>query len=116
MSRDPLAPVVTAYLTTILQPALGKDLGGRSKQELRTLAECLDAMLKGDMSAAADMLVGRFLAVEQSEHDQHWNVARHMELVRSQEVSAVPEDLLERAVTAERRDARLEAARKMIRK
>ena len=106
-----LNPIVTAYLTSVLQPAMGQQLAGRNRQELRTLAEAVDAILSGNIPRAADILISRFSAVEMAASAKHWNVARHLEIIPQQDVSSVPTELLDMATMAERRDARYSSYR-----
>ena len=59
-----LSPLCVAYVTSILQPTSGENGGGRSGEELRTLAHIVDLILKGNLPEAMDVLAGRFSAVE----------------------------------------------------
>ena len=52
--------VVTNYLTIGLMPGLaaaGQGLGIRNVREMRTLAEALDSLLRGDLAHAGDLLM-----------------------------------------------------------
>ena len=106
-----LQPVCTAYLTSLLSPALGKDMNGRSRQELRTLAEAVDALLNGDVVRTGDILISRFSAVELASTSKHWNVARHLEIIPPQDVSSIPTELLDYAAGAEKREERSQRGR-----
>ena len=59
-----LPQVVTAYLTTVLSPAMGNELSARTSGELRSLAETLDLLIQGKVTEAADTLTQRFKCVE----------------------------------------------------
>jgi hypothetical protein len=106
MQGGKLTPIVTSYLTAILQPALGKDFHARNRQEMRTIAEAVDALLIGDLARASDILISRFSAVELASTSKHWNVARHLELIPPQDVSSIPTELMDYATGAEKKEAR----------
>ena len=95
-----LNAVVETYLTTVLLPAQGSNVGPRNERELRTLARAVDKILRGDTGGAADILIQRFKAIETAISDGHWGVARHLELLPPLAVTAVPEK--ERAEAARR--------------
>jgi hypothetical protein len=78
---DGMQPVVTAYLTSVLVPAAGKDLSLRNLGELRHFAEALDLMLSGNTLGAADVFAQCFRSVETSHFDGNWQRARHLEIV-----------------------------------
>ena len=85
--------LVTSYLTTALNPSLavqGKPLGLRNERELRTLAEALDALLRGDLPVIGDILLQRFRAVELNAIEGDWKLAHHLELIPQHAVSCVP--------------------------
>ena len=108
-SPDGLAPIVTAYLTSVLQPSLGKELTRRNERELRTLAEAIDAILGGNLAGACDMLVQRFKAVEASATSDGWQVGRHLELIPEARVSSISQEERARAAKREREDVKLAA-------
>ena len=85
--------VVTTYLTTALAPSLvsqGKTIGVRNERELRTLAEALDAFLRGRMAHAGDILMQRFRACEMSLMESSWEAAQQLELIPPSQVSCIP--------------------------
>lgn len=84
------------YLTTVVQAARGHELGIRNARELRTLAEALDRLLKGELAHCGDLLMQRFKAVESASADANWAAASRYELIPEALVSAVPPE--ERAV------------------
>jgi hypothetical protein len=86
---DPLAPVVTSYLTSVLVPAAGSQLSLRNSGELRHLAEALDCLLVGNVVGAADVLAQRFRSVETAHFDGSWAMAKHLEVVGDAKVSSI---------------------------
>ena len=78
---------------------------------MRTIAEAVDALLTGDVVRASDVLISRFSAVELATTSKQWNVAKHLELIPSQDVSSIPTELLDFATSAEKRETRGSAAR-----
>ena len=60
--------------------------GLRTCRELRTIAECLDGLLSGNLPRVADVLIQRFKALECSVADGNWTIARHLELIPSADV------------------------------
>ena len=53
------------YLTTVLLPAMGSQIGFRDERELRTLAESIDSLVRGKAATSADILVQRFKSIHQ---------------------------------------------------
>ena len=86
---DPLSPVVTSYLTSVLLPAAGPNLSLRNSGELRNLAEALDCLLSGNVMGAADVLAQRFRSVETAHFDGGWAQAKHLEVVGESRVSSL---------------------------
>eukprot|EP00974_Lingulodinium_polyedra_P075281 7294911-Lingulodinium_polyedra.AAC.1 len=80
-----LAPRVVEYLTTVLEKG-EKDLGLRNSRELRSLAQAIDAIIRGDLAFAADTLVQRFKAVETAALEGGWALAQHLELIPTQRI------------------------------
>ena len=78
-----------AYVTSILQPTLGEDAGGRTGDELRTLAHIMDLILKGNLAEAMDVLAGRFSAVETFATTKDWSMAKHLQVMAPSTVSCV---------------------------
>lgn len=88
-----LRSVVTTYLTTGLAPALaaeGRPLNMRNEREMRTLAEAMDAILRGDLAGAGDILMQRFRSCEMNASEGSWQQARHLELIPEARVSYIP--------------------------
>jgi hypothetical protein len=88
-ASDPMSPVVTAYLTSVLVPAAGNSLTLRNSGELRHLAEALDCLLIGNVIGAADVLAQRFRSVETAHFDGGWAMAKHLEVVGDAKVSSI---------------------------
>ena len=86
---DRLSPLCVAYVTSILQPTLGEDAGGRAGDELRTLAHVMDLILKGNLPEAMDILAGRFSAVETYATTKDWGSAKHLQVVAPSTVTCV---------------------------
>ena len=86
---DPLPPVVLAYLTTIYFPSK-MDAPGmtiRNRREMRTWAEVLDHLLRGDHLRALDMGMHRLKALEKAVEDQSWKETTWMELMPPEDIS-----------------------------
>ena len=63
-----------AYLITVLQNRVPLEkMGLRDSRELRTLAEALDALGKGDLPRLGDLLAQRFKSVESKILNGSWN-------------------------------------------
>ena len=62
--QEDLRALFTPYLTSVLLPTLGEKGSLRNVRELRTLAEALDALVKGDLEGLGDLLAQRFKALE----------------------------------------------------
>jgi hypothetical protein len=96
--------VVLAYVTRVLfQQHPIESMGPRNAQELRTLAESLDALLCGGLVKTADRLMQRLKAIEQSLSDGHWHAAQHMEAIPPPRASATSARERELATRAELR-------------
>ena len=88
-----LHDVVTTYLTTAMIPgaaAAGQHMGIRTIREMRTLAEAMDAIIRGEPAKAGDILMQRFRAAEMAVSDGHWTLAQHLELIPETTVSSIP--------------------------
>jgi hypothetical protein len=106
----PLPAVVSRYLVTILLPALRTQVGFRDERELRTLAETLDALVKGRADSAADILVQRFKSIELRLSTGSSRMSEHLELVNDGRVGAVGQAELEQLARMEREGAKVYAA------
>ena len=79
------SPRVVQYLTTVVPVGT---LGLKNHRELQTIAQSLDALLRGEILLAGDTLMQRFKSVELAAQSQSWSVAQHLELVPTLTVSA----------------------------
>eukprot|EP00971_Amphidinium_carterae_P129426 2563574-Amphidinium_carterae.1 len=52
-----LLPIVTTYMTGVLQPACGSNLSMRNSRELLTIAKAVDIIIVGKLSEACDVLL-----------------------------------------------------------
>ena len=59
----------------------------RTVREMRTVGECLDALLRGELPRLGDILMQRLKALEQSTKDGHWEVAENLD--RSERVEVL---------------------------
>ena len=66
----------------------------RDEKELYALAVSLDALRSGDIEKVADLLAGRYLAVETSAFEGSWETARWLEVARLEERGAAPAEVL----------------------
>ena len=99
--------IATAYLTRIMQAQRRHELSIQAERELRTLAESLGALLAGEATGAADVLVQTFIAVEMAETDGNWSVATHLELIPPRGISAATTFEREEAVSLELAERKL---------
>ena len=100
------SPRVVEYLTTVLEKG-ERELGIRNARELRTLAQAIDAIIRGDLAFAADTLVQRFKAVETATLEGGWGLAQHLELIPSQKITSVSETERRQAADQELREGKL---------
>eukprot|EP00971_Amphidinium_carterae_P079714 1577384-Amphidinium_carterae.1 len=72
---------LVAYMNTVLFPSLPRDkLTIRTRRELLTLGEALDAVMAGNVARSCDILVQRCRALELSLRQGTWDQAVHLEL------------------------------------
>ena len=100
-------PKVVRYLTTVVQVSAAHGVSVRNERELRTLAEALDALLLGDVTRAADIIMMRFKAVELAATSQDWSSAKFLELIPQTQVSSLTEMEKEAIAKQKFRDAKL---------
>ena len=83
--------IVTYFSLNVrpLHPSAMKEL-----REMHTLAQSLDAMRRGDILTAGDILAARFMAIHQSLNDQSWHSAKHMEITPLEDSQAATPSLL----------------------
>lgn len=103
---------VTNYLTVGLMPgcaAAGQPIGRRSEREMRTLAEAIDAILRGDVATAGDIMMQRFRACELAALEGDWTLAKHLELIPQERVTSIPRGMREALVKEENQLAKYTA-------
>jgi len=84
-----MPPSAQKYLTCLVHVAQKMNLGRRDRQELQTLAQCLDHLACGRLAPLGDILMQRFKAVETAVSTKSWEVAPHMELVQAADGAGV---------------------------
>ena len=104
--QEDLRALFTPYLTSVLLPTLGEKGSLRNVRELRTLAEALDALVKGDLEGLGDLLTQRFKALEMATQEGNWTVAKHYELIGDSSVTTASKEDREAALREEAHDAR----------
>eukprot|EP00971_Amphidinium_carterae_P338032 6475188-Amphidinium_carterae.1 len=102
-----LIPVVTTYMTGVLQPACGSNLSMRNARELLTIAKAVDLIIVGKLSEACDVLLQRFKSVETAATEGSWGLSTHLELLPEMRVSSLGTGERSVAMAAERHDAKL---------
>ena len=108
---DNLAATVVQYITSVwhgLHPP--GEMGVRNCREMRTVGECLDALLRGDLASLGDLLMQRLKAIEQATKDGHWQVARHLEVCDTTELGLATDLEVQTAVNRQIRDGKLKDA------
>ena len=84
--------VAMNHLLTVLQPSLQGKLGMRSLREMKTIAQALDYLATNQASRCADLLAQRLKAIERATHEQHWNTAQFLELLKPEHSSLLEKD------------------------
>ena len=92
-----MAPVALRYFMQVWTPLHSiSEVGEESHRELRTYAEAIDAILRGNSVGAADLLVQQMRAKMMAIRDGHWRAARWLQLLpvssTMMEASAEDED------------------------
>ena len=83
---------VTSYFQILVRQHLSSR--PRDEKELYALAVSLDALRSGDIEKVADLLAGRYLAVETAAFEGSWETARWLEVARLEERGAAPAEVL----------------------
>ena len=86
------AAKVTSYFQILVRHHLANR--PRDEKELYALAVSLDALRSGDIEKVADLLAGRYLAVETAAFEGTWDTARWLEVARLDERGAAPAEVL----------------------
>ena len=79
----------------------------RQERELRTLAECLDLLVQGNLCRLGDTLMQRFKCVEMEVCEGATGMARHLELLPAGQVSSMSMAEREEATRLEVREQKL---------
>ena len=80
--NDELATGVLQYLISVFHGAHPQSsMSLRNSRELRTIAECIDALVAGDLPHLGDLLTQRLKAVQTAVVEGNWNFAQHLELI-----------------------------------
>ena len=82
LHRKSLPPLFTQYYRSELHSQVSPSMG----QELLTISQTADLLLRGHPARAVDLLSQRFKALEQQARGAHWTVARQLELVSADAV------------------------------
>lgn len=82
LDRKSLPPLFTQYYRSELHAVVSPSMG----QELLTISQTADLLLRGHPARAVDLLSQRFKALEQQARGAHWTVARQLELVSADSV------------------------------
>ena len=84
-----------------------KDMSERNQWELKTLSGILDCLRTGRLEVAADVAMGRFMAIETALAHGNWDQATHLVVSTPLETTSVPAGLAELAQKHEVRRRRL---------
>ncbi|CAE7029974.1 unnamed protein product [Symbiodinium natans] len=81
-SDDPLRPLAVRYLLSVVAPTYpGQTLSDSDYRELRSLAEMLDQLVRGETATLGDFLMQRFKAKLMATRDASWSAAKYLELI-----------------------------------
>ena len=83
---------VQSYFQILVRPHLASR--PRDEKELYSLAVAIDTLRGGDIERLADMLAGRYLAVETAALEGSWETARWLEVARLEDRGAASSDIL----------------------
>ena len=92
-STEAMSPIMVRYLLTMVLPTHPlKTMGEAKYRELRTLCQALDALLKGKVDAAGDLLMQRFKSLVMSLRDNSDKFGRYLELIPEEMIGVSPEE------------------------
>ena len=83
---------VTSYFQIMVRPHLASR--PRDEKELYSLAVALDTLRCGNLEKIADLLAGRYMAVETAAFDGNWDTARWLEVAKLEEKGSAPTEIL----------------------
>ncbi len=102
--------MVTQYLMSVLHSQMPVErMGRRTAREMRTISECLDCLLRGELPELGDMLMQRLKALERSVTDGNWTMAQEMELIPPDNSTLSSPAEVRSALQQARRNDRLKA-------
>ena len=84
-----LPACVLSYFVTCPKPALGERLTPRTSHEMETVAEAFDHLLRGDLGKGMAVLMQWFKCLEMSAQDGSFDRAKHLELIRPDQISCI---------------------------
>ena len=83
-------------------------------RELRTYAEAVDGLLRGNTLQVLDLLTQQFRATCMAIDEKSWSTARHLQLVPPSQTSAVGFDDLDRVRRIEQAEVKAAELRKKL--
>ena len=83
-------------------------------RELRTYAEAVDGLLRGNTLQVLDLLTQQFRATCMAIDEKFWSTARHLQLVPPSQTSAVGFDDLDRVRRIEQAEVKAAELRKKL--
>lgn len=98
---------VVKYLHTVLHHLRKQHLDEEGERELQTLARSLDLLSKGSLPQLGDTLMQRFKALEMKARTGDTRIARHVELIPANAISAMGQRQSEIATSCESRALKL---------
>ena len=94
-----LAPVVVQYLNSIWHGEFPQSKVGKTRcRELRTMAECLDALLRGQLPRLGDLLMQRFQSLQIQTADGTDDVSQYLEIIPRTSSSLAAETVIRAAL------------------
>ena len=82
---------------------------------MRTLAVGLDFLLDGDLARCGDVLISRFMALEEATNSGSWEVAENLEAVPPRQLSTISENDQASVTALQMRKVRLQGALQSLR-
>ena len=98
---------VTWLLTIYYATNPPASLGVRNAREMRTVCECIDALLDGRLAHLGDLLMQRLKALQTAHAEGNWDTARFLELIPPGEVVLPSEEERRSAMRDRSMDLRL---------
>ena len=109
--EDGDAGKAVAYLQCIFHGVHSPEsVGTRTTMELRTIAECMDALSQGNLPRLGDLLAQHFKSLQMYVQDKSWAVARRVQLVPDPRVGLIGTEERRQACKEELLNMRLDEA------